>query len=96
MATKKIANKKIAATETTESKPAAKVAAKKTMAAKPTGTTVSLHAAAAAKSEAPAKAKPQPSHHDIETHAYLLWEREGKRHGHHDQYWQRAEHELKG
>lgn len=85
MATKKSASKKAAEGPGAPVKAAAKkVDAKKT----PEKKTV----AAAAPQTGAGKAR--PSHHDIEVQAYLLWERDGKKHGHHDQYWQQAEREL--
>lgn len=93
MATKKSASKKTAATEANAAKvPATKTAAKKT-AAKKTAT----KAAAVEHTQAPAvHAKAKPTRHDIEVQAYLLWERDGRKHGHHDQYWHQAEKELNG
>ncbi len=51
-----------------------------------------------ASSQTAAKAAPKahPTQHDIQVQAYLLWERDGKKHGHHDRYWQQAERELRG
>ena len=88
MATKKSATKKAASTDAvTEKNPAKKTAAKK-IAAKKT-------AAAPPSAEQPkAAAKAKPTHHDIELRAYLLWERDGKKHGQHDSHWHQAEKEL--
>ncbi|HLI76937.1 MAG TPA: DUF2934 domain-containing protein [Acidobacteriaceae bacterium] len=88
MATKKAASKKTAGTEAVPEKTAAKKApAKKTAAKK----TPEKPAATEAAEAAP---KGHPSHHDISVRAYLLWERDGKKHGHHDHYWKQAEKEL--
>lgn len=104
MATKKSASKKTTGSDAkveTPVKAASKTAAaKKTAAKKTPEKTVSVHASAAAETHghgAEAKgSKAHPSHHDIATHAYLLWERDGKKHGHQDHYWKQAEQELRG
>ena len=88
MATKKSASKKTAGTEAPAAKPAAKKAAAKK--------TVDVQASAPAEAaKTPAKAaKAHPSQHDISVQAYLLWERDGKKHGHQEHYWKQAEQEL--
>ncbi len=95
MATKKSASKKATGTETAAAEktaPAKKTAAKETAAK-----TASTQTASPEQPKAAAKiAKSKPTHHDISVQAYLIWEREGKKHGHHDQYWQQAEKELHG
>lgn len=95
MATKKSASKKTAGSEAAAEKTAAKKApAKKTAATK----TTDLQASAPEQTHKGAEktAKAHPSHHDISVRAYLLWEQDGKKHGHHDQYWKQAERELLG
>ena len=101
MATKKSASKKSAGTEAAAEKTAAtKVSAKKVAAKKTTDLQASAPepttAKAAAKTPEKTAGKPHPSHHDISLRAYLLWEQDGKKHGHHDHYWKQAERELKG
>ncbi len=95
MATKKSASKKAAGTEVAAEKTVAKKApAKKTAAKK---TTEGQESAPEQTTKAADKTtKAHPSHHDISVRAYLLWERDGKKHGHHDHYWKQAEQELKG
>ncbi len=105
MATKKSASKKTTGTEPAAEKTAAKKApAKKTAAKK----TVDVQASASDQASQPGTearstaktaaktARPHPSHHDISVRAYLLWEQDGKKHGHHDHYWTQAERELLG
>lgn len=88
MATKKSAGKKTEAVEpAAKAAPAKKTAAKKTAAPKTTE-------ASQPKAATATTSKGKPTHHDIERHAYLLWEREGKPHGHHDKFWHQAEREL--
>ncbi len=104
MATKKSAGKKATGAEAkveTPVKAAGKTAAaKKTVEKKTPEKTVDVQASAAAETHGHGtetkSAKAHPSHHDIATHAYLLWERDGKKHGHHDHYWKQAEQELRG
>ena len=104
MATKKVAGKKAAGSEAKVEAPAVKAASKtsavkKTAAKKTPSKTVDVQGSAAESKghghEAKG-AKASPSHEDIARHAYLLWERDGKKHGHHEQYWKRAEEELRG
>ena len=97
MATKKSASKKTAGAEAgtatpAEKKGAGKGAAKKTAAKQTPAKKAAGEAPAAERAHTMAKAK--PTHHDISVQAYLLWERDGRKHGHHDQYWQQAEKEL--
>ena len=102
MATKKSASKKSTGSDAAVETPAVKAASKKTAvkktAAKKTPEkTVDVQAGAAeTHGHATEAKKAHPSHHDIATHAYLLWERDGKKHGHQDHYWKQAEQELRG
>ena len=100
MATKKSASKKAAGTEAAAEKNTAakKSPAKKTAAKKATDLQASApeQTTKAASKTASHTEKAHPSHHDIEIRAYLLWEQDGKKHGHHDQYWKQAERELMG
>lgn len=97
MATKKAASKSTAKTETVSEKtttpgaPAKKTAEKKTAAKKVAAKKTATHEV----SKEQSKPAAQPTHHDVATHAYLLSERDGHPHGKHDEYWHRAERELK-
>ena len=98
MATKKSVSKKTAgvapAVKSAAGQPAAKTAAKK-IAVKTTAAKKTVDVSASVpKTAAKAAPKHQPSHHDIAVQAYLLWERDGKNHGHQDHYWKQAEREL--
>lgn len=96
MATKKSAVKKTAGVETGTETAAVKTAAKKT-AAKKVAAKKTVEAVPESQSTgagAGKKAKAQPTHHDVSVRAYLLWERDGRKHGHHDHYWKQAEQEL--
>ena len=69
-----------------------KTPAKKTAAKKTTG-----EPAAATKPKAGAKPDmPPPSHDQIARVAYQLWEEAGRPHGQSDEFWQRAERQLRG
>lgn len=102
MATKKSASKKSTGSEAVVETPAVKAAGKKTAekktAAKKTmEKTVDVPSSAKGTQGHGAETKKaHPSHHDIATYAYLLWERDGKKHGHHEHYWKLAEQELRG
>ena len=103
MATKKSASKKAAGSDGTADTPAVKAASKKTAvkktaAKKSAEKTVDLQASGGNTHESAVAKGPKahPSHDDIATHAYLLWERDGKKHGRHDHYWKLAEEELRG
>ncbi len=99
MVTKKSAAKKtVAEDQATPAKAAAKKTVAKKTAAKKTaaGQHPSETQTAAAEQPKAAAHKAKPTHHDIELHAYLLWERDGKPHGNHVDYWHRAEKELHG
>ena len=99
MATKKSASKKSAGTEAAAEKTAAKKApAKKTAATKTTDLQASApeQTTKAASKTTGHTEKAHPSHHDISVRAYLLWEQDGKKHGHQDHYWKQAERELMG
>ena len=100
MATKKSPSKKAVTEAVPEKTAAKKTAAKKTAA--PKVADVPSPVAAHPSSAEPTKAaghkaeKAKPTHHDIAVQAYLLWERDGKKHGHHVDYWHKAEKELQG
>jgi hypothetical protein len=44
----------------------------------------------------PAKPITESLRRQIETRAYLLWERDGRPHGRHEEHWARAEKEVLG
>ena len=99
MAIKKAASKKVAEGIAAPEKAAAHSAAPAKAAAKtsPAKKVEASPAAEQPRTQAAVKAaKARPSHHDVSVQAYLLWERDGKKHGHHDHYWQLAERELAG
>ena len=97
MATKKAAARKSATSEPATQMPV-KTPAKKTAAKKTAAKGLDVQASSTESQPKPAAAKSaekhRPSHGDISVQAYLLWERDGKKHGREDHYWKQAERDL--